>query len=282
MWVDVHRFQSSGGRMFVVDVICRGLMKLMTSRLWRGVFTPAFWVCLSLRLPAKQVLPCLQQKQTLEPAAAKKRATHHPSALKYQNLALEQLETSKSRARAHSYTASRPSAISQSEGPPLKAKWWHMMTWVIIPSLLLSLCAAAGPKLLQGVWWHGVKPLLQLAWPRHCAANDYVFWFNSWSRKRLKNSQDTKVLVALLWKSETTTDLRLPRALLPTGISYTGARPLLLQPWQCKVTLWKKNLNTLPPPVPATDSTVSFISCPVTTPHPQVFQCWDQSFAKRL
>ena len=76
--------------MFVVEAICRGLMKLMTSRLWLGVFTPAFWVCLSLRLPAKQVLPCLRQKQTLEPAAAKKRATHHPSALK--------LETSKSHA----------------------------------------------------------------------------------------------------------------------------------------------------------------------------------------
>lgn len=104
--------------MFVVDAICRGLMKLMTSRLWLGVFTPAFWVCLSLRLPAKQVLPCLRQKQTLEPAAAKKRATHHPSALK-----LEQASHMHGKmARAHSYTASRPSAISQSEGPPLQAK----------------------------------------------------------------------------------------------------------------------------------------------------------------
>ena len=28
--------------MFVIDAICRGLMKLMTSRLWRGVLRPAF------------------------------------------------------------------------------------------------------------------------------------------------------------------------------------------------------------------------------------------------
>ena len=39
--------------MFVIDTICRGLMKLMTSRLWRGVFGPAFLAMFVAKTPSQ-------------------------------------------------------------------------------------------------------------------------------------------------------------------------------------------------------------------------------------
>lgn len=39
--------------MFVIDAICRGLMGLMTSRLWRGVFRPAFLAMFVAETPSQ-------------------------------------------------------------------------------------------------------------------------------------------------------------------------------------------------------------------------------------